>query len=93
MEFFKRVTEALVLESDEDDDEDDEVFRGEDATRNGGAAVATGESDDNDDDDTDEMKALMSSAFSFTRGALATIKQATHEVSNELKESFKDINE
>lgn len=91
MEFFKRVTEALVLESDEDDDEDDEVFRGEDATRNGGAAVATGESDDNDDDDTDEMKALMSSAFSFTRGALATIKQATHEVSNELKESFKDI--
>jgi len=96
MEFFKRVTEALVLESDEDDDEDDEeVVRGEDATRNGGAAVATGESDNDDDDDgdddTDEIKALMSSAFSFTRGALATIKQATHEVSNELKESFKDI--
>jgi len=90
MEFFKRVTEALVLESDEDEDEDDEeVVRGEDATRNGGAA--TGESDNNDDDDgdddTDEIKALMSSAFSFTRGALATIKQATHEVSNELKES------
>lgn len=91
MEFFKRVTEALVLESDEDDDEDDEFVRGEDATRNGGAPVATSEGDDNDDDDTDEIKALMSSAFSFTRGALATIKQATHEVSNELKESFKDI--
>jgi len=87
MEFLKRVSAALVESDSEEENENEGGARRQEV--DGADATSTHASEDEEEED--DIKALMTSALSFTKGALATIKHATNEVSNELKESFRDI--